>query len=25
LVILRREFASQSRHVLLHGAPDAKS
>ena len=24
LVILRREFASQSRHVLLHGAPDAK-
>mgnify|MGYP002395026438 FL=1 len=25
LVILRREFASQSRHVLLNGAPDAKS
>lgn len=25
LVILRREFASQSRHVLIHGAPDAKS
>jgi len=25
LVILRREFASQSRHVLLHGAPDAKT
>jgi uncharacterized membrane protein len=24
LVILRREFASQSRHVLLNGAPDAK-
>lgn len=24
-VILRREFASQSRHVLLYGAPDAKS
>jgi uncharacterized membrane protein len=24
-VILRREFASQSRHVLLNGAPDAKS
>ncbi|MBO6882539.1 MAG: DUF599 domain-containing protein [Marivita sp.] len=25
LVILRREFASQSRHVLIHGAPDAKT
>ncbi|WP_416884076.1 DUF599 domain-containing protein [Marivita sp.] len=25
LVILRREFASQSRHVLVHGAPDAKT
>ena len=25
LVILRREFASQSRYVLIHGAPDAKS
>ena len=24
-VVLRREFASRSRHVLLHGAPDAKS
>lgn len=25
LVVLRREFASKSRHVLLYGAPDAKS
>ncbi|MGJ8603058.1 MAG: DUF599 domain-containing protein [Marivita sp.] len=25
LVVLRREFASQSRHVLLHGAPDAET
>lgn len=25
LVILRREFASQSRHVLIHGAPHAKT
>lgn len=25
LVILRREFASQSRYVLLNGAPDAKT
>ena len=24
-VVLRREFASHSRHVLLHGAPDAKT